>query len=45
MYILLGVIVFVVVFIFVKYWTMEYMNKKHKEYGRNIDIKKAEKKK
>ncbi len=44
MYIILGVIVFVVVGIFVRYGTMDYFSKNNKEWGRNEDIREAERK-
>lgn len=45
MYILIGAIVFVGVFIFVRYGTMNYIQKNRNEWGYpNKDIKEAEQK-
>jgi len=46
MYIILGVIVLVVVFIFVKYGSMNYFKKNRDQWGyQNEDIREAEQKK
>ena len=45
MYIIFGIIVLAVVAIFVKYGSMDYFQKNNKEWGRNEDIREAERKK